>query len=54
MSESLLSSNDLTFREWHAAVLGAAVGAVAAYARTADYPRFARATARRVSPRSRR
>lgn len=37
MSESVLSSNDLTFREWHAAVLGAAVGALAAYARTADY-----------------
>ncbi|WP_232702758.1 hypothetical protein [Halobacterium wangiae] len=38
MSESVFSANELTFREWHAAVLGAAVGAFAAYLRTADYP----------------
>jgi hypothetical protein len=31
MSESVLSSNRFTFREWHAAVLGGVVGALAAY-----------------------
>ncbi|WP_336036279.1 hypothetical protein [Halobacterium yunchengense] len=45
MSESVFSSNELTFREWHAAVLGACVGAVAAYARTADYAVLAGAVA---------
>jgi hypothetical protein len=31
MSESVFSANRFTFREWHAAVLGAVVGALAAY-----------------------
>jgi hypothetical protein len=30
MSDSVFSANALTFREWHAAVLGACVGALAA------------------------
>jgi len=37
-SESLFSANRLTFREWHAAVLGASVGAVAAYLPSVGYP----------------
>ena len=38
MSESVLSKNELSFHEWHAAVLGAVVGAFAAYLRTAGFP----------------
>ena len=37
MSESVLSKNELSFREWHAAVLGAIVGAFAAYLRSTGY-----------------
>ncbi|MFB6072095.1 MAG: hypothetical protein ABEJ88_03915 [Halobacterium sp.] len=37
MSESVLSANSLSFREWHAGVLGAAVGGVAAYLPTVGY-----------------
>jgi hypothetical protein len=37
MSESVFSENALTFREWHAAVLGACVGALAAYLATVGY-----------------
>mgnify|MGYP006276460115 FL=1 len=38
MSESVFSENALTFREWHAAVLGGSVGAVAAYLPAVGYP----------------
>jgi hypothetical protein len=31
MPDSVLSANRFTFREWHAAVLGGVVGALAAY-----------------------
>ncbi|MFC3477271.1 hypothetical protein [Halobacterium litoreum] len=31
MSESVFSENAFTFREWHAVVLGGAIGALAAY-----------------------
>lgn len=37
MSESVFSANELTFREWHAAVLGACVGVFVAYIHTIDY-----------------
>jgi hypothetical protein len=37
-SESVFSENPLTFREWHAAVLGGSVGAVAAYLPAVGYP----------------
>ncbi|MFB6268532.1 MAG: hypothetical protein ABEH83_01210 [Halobacterium sp.] len=37
MSESVSSGNQLTFHEWHAAVLGAAVGAFAAYLHVLEY-----------------
>jgi hypothetical protein len=37
MSESVLSENTFTFREWHAGVLGAAVGAFASYLHAIDY-----------------
>ena len=37
-SESVFSENPLTFREWHAAVLGASVGAVAAYLPAVGHP----------------
>jgi hypothetical protein len=37
MSESVFSANTLTFREWHAAVLGGAVGALAAHLDTTGY-----------------
>ena len=37
-SESVLSPNELTFREWHAAVLGGSVGAVAASLPALGYP----------------
>ena len=38
MSESVFSENALTFREWHAAVLGGSVGAVAAYLPAVGHP----------------
>jgi len=38
MSESVFSENPLTFREWHAAVLGGSVGAVAAYLPAVGHP----------------
>jgi len=37
-SESVFSENPLTFREWHAAVLGGSVGAVAGYLPAVGYP----------------
>ncbi|GAA0284938.1 hypothetical protein [Halobacterium noricense] len=37
MSDSVLSGNTFTFREWHAGVLGAAVGAFASYLHAIDY-----------------
>jgi hypothetical protein len=37
MSESVFSANELAFREWHAAVLGAVVGAFAAYLHATEY-----------------
>ncbi|CQH59668.1 homolog to HCTV2-ORF24 [Halobacterium hubeiense] len=37
MSESVLSENTFTFREWHAGVLGAAVGAFASYLHAINY-----------------
>lgn len=37
MSEAVGSGNRLTFTEWHAAVLGGVVGAVAAYLRTVQF-----------------
>jgi hypothetical protein len=37
-SESVFSENPLTFREWHAAVLGGSTGAVAAYLPAVGYP----------------
>ena len=37
MSNTVGSANSLTFREWHAAVLGGVVGALAAYLRTVGY-----------------
>ena len=37
-SESVFSPNELTFREWHAAVLGGSVGAVAASLPALGYP----------------
>jgi len=36
--ESVFSENPLTFREWHAAVLGGSVGAVAASLPSIGYP----------------
>jgi len=37
-SESVFSENPLTFREWHAAVLGGTVGVVAGYLPVVGYP----------------
>jgi len=37
-SESVFSANEFTFREWHAAVLGASVGALATYLPAVGYP----------------
>jgi hypothetical protein len=37
MSKTVWSDNALTYREWHAAVLGASVGAIVAYLRTIGY-----------------
>jgi len=37
MSESVFSANRFTFREWHAGVLGACVGAVAGYLHAIEY-----------------
>lgn len=37
MSNTVGSSNSLTYREWHAAVLGGSVGVIAAYLRTIGY-----------------
>lgn len=37
MSNTVGSANSLTFREWHAAVLGGSVGAIAAYFQTVGY-----------------
>jgi hypothetical protein len=37
-SESVFAANEFTFREWHAAVLGGSVGAVAAFLPTIGYP----------------